>query len=265
MGVIVQYLRLLWILAITSTFNGHARFSHTNVTKDKELTVFMAITSAPWYHHLRDAARDTWLLPCRSSPFCDYRFFVDKVLENVDTVIAEATRLKKLTPRNELGQYNKSLQANITVALAEEQIEQQDLVFRASWCRYMIDRHDEKLNYGTVFKKPWVYGGGGVKYYNLRGMYKVDWKICFTHFAKQNYPMMPLYHVYVEDDFFVCTENLLHQMTILRNLSPQKRPAFRTGWPLWDGFDDSSTIMSREIAQVFADHYPSDDLNCKGL
>ena len=96
-------------------------------------------------------------------------------------------------------------------------------------------------------------------------MYKVDWKICFTKWAVQNYPIMPMYHVYVEDDFFVCTENLLHQMTLLRNLSPEKRPPFRTGWPLWDGFDDSSTIMSREIAQVFADHYPSDDLNCKWL
>ena len=31
------------------------------------------------------------------------------------------------------------------------------------------------INYGNVFKKHWVYGGGGVKYYNLRGMYKVDW------------------------------------------------------------------------------------------
>ena len=155
MGAIFRCCRLWWVLVFISSTYGSIRFSKTNVTKDKELTVFMAITSAPWYHHLRDAARDTWLLPCRSSPFCDYRFFVAKVLENVDSVIAEATRRKKLTPRNEWGQYNKSLQANITVALAEEQIEQKDLVFRASWCRYMIERHDEKLNYGTVFKKPW--------------------------------------------------------------------------------------------------------------
>ena len=28
-----------------------------------------------------------------------------------------------------------------------------------------------------------------------------------------------------------------------------------TGYPMYDGFDDSSTFMSKEIALAFADHY----------
>jgi len=79
-------------------------------------------------------------------------------------------------------------------------------------------------------------------------MYKVDWKICFARWAKLHYPVLPWYHVYVEDDFFVCTENLLFQTTLLRNLPPDRRARpFRTGFPMWDGFDDSSTFMSRYI------------------
>jgi hypothetical protein len=29
----------------------------------------------------------------------------------------------------------------------------------------------------------------------------------------------------------------------------------RLGYEMFDGFDDSSTFMSREVAEVFADHY----------
>ena len=33
-------------------------------------------------------------------------------------------------------------------------------------------------------------------------------------------------------------------------------PALRAGYPMYDGFDDSSTFMSREIVLAFAKHYP---------
>ena len=33
-------------------------------------------------------------------------------------------------------------------------------------------------------------------------------------------------------------------------------PALRAGYPMYDGFDDSSTFMSREIVLAFAEHYP---------
>jgi hypothetical protein len=54
---------------------------------------------------------------------------------------------------------------------------------------------------------------------------------------------MAHYHVFVEDDSFVCTENVLHQTTILRNFLPDKKGLpFRTGWPMYDGFDDSRYV-----------------------
>ena len=77
---------------------------------------------------------------------------------------------------------------------------------------------------------------------------------------------MAEYHVYTEDDSFVCTENILHQTTILRNLAEKEKfLPFRTGTPMWDGFDDSSTFMSKEVAVAFAQHYPEDNFNCSRL
>ena len=77
---------------------------------------------------------------------------------------------------------------------------------------------------------------------------------------------MAEYHVYTEDDSFVCTENILHQTTILRNIAEKEKfLPFRTGTPMWDGFDDSSTFMSKEVAAAFAQHYPEDSFNCSRL
>ena len=39
-------------------------------------------------------------------------------------------------------------------------------------------------------------------------------------------------------------------------------PLIRAGTPMFDGFDDSSTFMSGEIAAVFALYYPSTGLDC---
>src|SRR5437773_489349 len=41
------------------------------------LHVFLSITSGASHSHLRDAIRETWLIPCIESKFCDYRFFID--------------------------------------------------------------------------------------------------------------------------------------------------------------------------------------------
>ena len=51
--------------------------------------------------------------------------------------------------------------------------------------------------------------------YRYRRMYKIDWKVCFLKWISAN-QYKPDYHVFVEDDSFVCTENLLHQMGLLR-------------------------------------------------
>jgi len=88
--------------------------------------------------------------------------------------------------------------------------------------------------------------------YHFRRMYKVDWKVCFLKWALNNNKMAE-YHVFVEDDSFVCSENLIHQTTILYNqsqselLSSQERVvhSFRAGTSMYDGFDDSSTFMTK--------------------
>jgi hypothetical protein len=108
--------------------------------------------------------------------------------------------------------------------------------------------------------------------YQRRKMYKIDWKVCFMRWALTaaggNISKVPYFHVYVEDDSFACTSNLIHQMALLRLFTqspPQSYKAsnssdglalplpFRAGTPMWDGFDDSSTLMTREIVVAFAE------------
>ena len=85
----------------------------------------------------------------------------------------------------------------------------------------------------------------------LRLLYKVDWKVCFLKWALQN-NRMASYHVFVEDDSFMCTENVLHQCELLLllakqnvNKSVEDEMNIRIGTLMYDGFDDSSTFMSR--------------------
>jgi hypothetical protein len=60
-------------------------------------------------------------------------------------------------------------------------------------------------------------------------VYKVDWKVCFTKWAKINFKMA-MYHVFVEDDSFLCTRHLLHLTSILSNMTKEERGLpFRTG------------------------------------
>jgi hypothetical protein len=171
-----------------------------------------------------------------SSPICDYRFFIDIV------------------------------EHNITESLAIENASYTDLVFRGNWCSFMNKRHHHSLNYGNHVvnftregDKAWNRQG-----YGFRAMYKVDWKVCFTKWALL-YEKMASYHAYVEDDSFVCVENLLHQVTILQRMNVTNTasvPALRTGYVLKDAFDDSSTLMSREVALAFAHHYLKPGFDC---
>ena len=191
-------------------------------------------------------------------------------------------------------------------------------------------------------------GGEHLPEYHLRAMYRLDWKVsppsrlydaaafggisvdpllvtplakvCFMKWAVQH-GRVAAYHAYVEDDSFLCTANLMHQVQapacacnvhypgmltcrsfpfasqakLLIQLNATltaaslKRasnssgstanatatinskgtskssnaasvqssvPAVRAGYPMYDGFDDSSTFMSREVVTAFAGHYP---------
>jgi diadenosine tetraphosphatase ApaH/serine/threonine PP2A family protein phosphatase len=192
-----------------------------------ELLLFISITSSPMHSHLRHANRYTWLLPCIASPFCDYRFFIDKAKENCSDLF------------DELVVYN-------------------DIVFRDG-CDLM-KRHPYDVNYGNSPPRTEILAQSPD--YLWRRLYKIDWKVCFTRYARDN-QLMAEYHAFVEDDSFVCTENLLHQVSLLHRRGRTERlPVFRTGTAMFDGFDDSSTFMHRDVAVAFANHYGEDGFNC---
>jgi hypothetical protein len=212
--------------------------------KDANLLLFISITSSPQHAHLRHANRFTWLLPCIASPVCDYRFFIDKAKES-------------------------------STDLFGEQSTYEDMLFRDS-CDLM-KRHPDSINYGnappreeSLLEHP---------DYLWRRLYKVDWKVCFMRYARDNGKMAE-FHAFVEDDSFVCMENLLHQANLLLakssavTIPPPKMTkggedgraaaavVFRTGTGMFDGFDDSSTFMTKEVAMAFADHYGEEGINC---
>eukprot|EP01038_Epipyxis_sp_PR26KG_P008517 gene8517-11514_t len=220
----------------------------------KEVELFISVTSAPLHAHLREAIRETWLKPCITSPLCDYYFFVD-ILPSNDTM-----EMERWTD------------------LIEERNIYHDIAFRNS-CELM-NRHPKDINYGnsppvSTNKKDVIINIGkrdgkpitkeieDLPDYKYRRLYKIDWKVCFLRFSKLIYSKIN-YHVFVEDDSFVCTNNLLYQILLLsnQNKNSTKLIPFRTGTRMYDGFDDSSTFMSGEIADIFEKYYGSKGFDC---
>lgn len=207
------------------------------LVKSMNLQLFLSITSSPMHASLRHASRSTWLLPCMTSPVCDYKFFIDQSEQVIDE------------------------------ALKQEYKQYSDMVFRDA-CDLM-NRHPSYINYGNspptkehinqkISDMPEVLAGD----YFYRRMYKIDWKVCFMRYAR-DHGKMAEFHAFVEDDSFACTQNLLAQTALLhaKSLETGKRHSFRTGTAMFDGFDDSSTLMTRDVALAFADHYEQ-ELNC---
>ena len=250
-------------------------FTHTpSVGKIVPLLAFISITSGKHHAHLRHAIRNGWILPCRLSPRCDYRFFVD--------AHPHITSLNTNSANNAGGP-----------DLILENATYGDLVFRDD-CPMMLTRHSLSVNYGNspplgdnLFiqdPNPPPLPAEGEKErektpnpdYPLRRMYKIDWKVCFLQVIDSllGYRLdedAVFAHVFVEDDSFVCTENLLYQLG--RACERRRETAdlkdmfssspFRTGIPMYDGFDDSSTIMHNAIARVFRHNYPNrSDFDC---
>ena len=109
----------------------------------------------------RHAIRSTWIMPCKVSVHCDYKFFVD----------AAPTTLKKMPE------------------LLSESFTYDDMVFRNS-CSLM-QRHPEYVNYGNappVGNNLFRYDKSSSEEENMdkipnpdyvfRRMYKIDWKVC---------------------------------------------------------------------------------------
>eukprot|EP00605_Chrysophyceae_sp_TOSAG23-4_P002346 GSChrysophyteH1.ASY1.ANO1.2594.1 assembled CDS len=117
----------------------------------------------------------------------------------------------------------------------------------------MTQRHPDFINYGNSQVVDIQEDDEPLhRDYRWRRMYKIDWKMCFLKWIRQS-KYETDYHVFVEDDSFICTGNLLHQFTLLR--THEKKPSLRSGTRMYDGFDDSSTIMSSDVADFFVDNY----------
>lgn len=284
--VLLSLLSLVWGAEV-----AHPRFTAESVeraNKSANLLVFISITSGVADKHagLRDAARASWLLPCVASPLCVYRFFVDASLPDDK--------------------------------LLKEQNLNGDVSFR-SFCALM-DRHPSFVHYGNALP---IYSNetlpASLQDYPFRRFYKIDWKVCFLRYwqswlrthAPQNSSGVSKsivstvsFHAFVEDDSFVCTEHLLHQLGLLDSINiaarisgakspdtedqtepaamsstaldtahyksrpkplPRRGLPFRTGTLLYDGFDDSSTLMSAEVADAFLESYRVNDTEEKSV
>lgn len=208
----------IWLRTLFFIFTSVTSQNGSN--KQNDSVLFISITSGPHHHHLRQAIRSSWLIPCSRVDVCDYRFFVDAA--------------------------NKSSELNAEISLNS------DIITRDS-CDLM-SRHPHEINYGNSQLHSVDEHGKNVSYaYEHRRLYKIDWKVCFLKWALAN-GRMAAYHIFVEDDSFVCTDSLMH---LTKTLYANPVPPFRTGAPMFDGFDDSSTLMSREVALAFAEHYPT--------
>lgn len=126
--------------------------------------------------------------------------------------------------------------------------------------------HPPSINYGNTGYQRNLSNLNTVDFYYERTRYKVDWKVCFSKYAVQS-DFRATYHLYVEDDSFVHMRNLMFQLQTLEEMRSNgvSIPDFRTGFPKpyrRDGFDDSSTLMSRGVAETFASHYLLHDFHC---
>ncbi len=234
----------------------------------KDLPLFVGITSGYKNHALRVAARQTWLANCTAfnttikdnanpnvggsssssnsstgskwtgapSTRCLYSFFVDKTLD--------------------------STKASERELLLEEQLKYGDIVFRND-CSLMKSRHPyQGVHYGNIahYEKNSTINPD----YQLRRMYKIDWKVCIFQWALGSNNLAE-YFLLVEDDSYSCLGNVEYQISSIIHNSTGPTPLIRAGTPMFDGFDDSSTFLSGKIAAAFAKYYPSPKFDCSQI
>ena len=152
----------------------------------EDLHLFVAITTGPKNFDLRAEARRTWLSDCNldisayqhnstntssssfaSSP-CVYRFFIDK-----STLVTEANN----------GSSDGNSSSALDALLFKEQDRYGDLVFRDA-CSLMRERHRHQgVHYGNIAHPNYTEDANEPSSrnpdYQLRRMYKIDWKVCF--------------------------------------------------------------------------------------
>ena len=159
---------------LSRSMNIHPRYkditvSQTNLYQSNKLNpnyllVFIAITSSPTHSHLRQSARNTWILPCIISNLCDYKFFID-------------------VPKSK-----------ITISLVLEIENYNDIILRES-CSLM-DGYNDEINYGNAppIRQNEIFTDHVLSFDEevSRIFYKINWKVRLGSFInpfaeQQNY------------------------------------------------------------------------------
>jgi hypothetical protein len=139
-----------------------------------------------------------------------------------------------------------------TVDLLLENATYGDLIFRDA-CPMLMSRHSLLVNYGNsppIGDNLFVQVPGQTEKekerekvpnpdYPLRRMYKIDWKVCFLQIINSvlDYKLERdevFAHVFVEDDSFVCIENLLFQLALANQREKERVRETETGKELYN-------------------------------
>lgn len=214
----LQVILLLLLLIIIQCCSSRKRYPHG-------LDLFIVITSASHHHNLRDALRSTYLNHCNvHQSNCSYLFFIDV------------------------------LSTGASVELRQESHRNNDIVYR-DCSTIMLQRHpNANVTYGN---SPPIASNIDPLIspdYPMRIYYKLDWKISQIVYSYKYIFDNVSYFALLEDDMYVCIDNLLHQLKILKTVVHIKPFAIGTNMQ-FGGFDDSSIIMSHDIAYLFASNY----------
>jgi hypothetical protein len=259
--------------------------------KDNDLLVFIYITSGLSHINLRNVIRSTWLQSCIDSFYCDYAFFIDQSYNH--SLLSQNHHHDHHNHDHHDGDNKGYDNDHYHYHYHHEYQTYHDIVYRDS-CDLML-RHPDYINYSNsppseenIHHKIINDTGDTINTitypdYPLRILYKIDWKICFLKYTyKIN--KVAKYHIFVEDDSYVCMNHLLYQLqriedrvnNINRSTTSSSSSSssttssilsvsFRTGTTMYDGFDDSSTIMTKDIALLFMKYYPNHNFNCDFL
>ena len=239
------------------------------------LLLFIAITSSPFNSLLRISNRKTFLTLCNEENHCLYRFFIDEKYPSKDL-------LKESLQFNDLIFYRNSSFSSSTSLIMEKY--PSNLHYGIRNPLIFLQRNETFLRLYKIESKisyiKWFYNNNNHNRENSNENQHSD----HNHNKNKNNNNNKSIHyfLFIEDDSFICIYNLLYQLNQLRNHffdisisnstktinTKQTIQTFRTGsYNCYKGcsFDDSSTLMTSDIATLFNSFYPSNLLHCNNI